>query len=161
MPFLFPGSKPLNVAAKICVYALLVASYDLLIGFTGIVSFAHTMFSSGIGSYGVAIALYGLGPGYPAIFVGVLAGLAAAAVLAFVIGLIFAARADDFLRHGDAGGRLRLRRARLAAQLADRRRGRAHVPDLAEACARVSNCSTIRCSAWRSTADCSPITCCS
>ena len=31
-PFLFPGSKPLNVAAKICVFALLVASYDLLLG---------------------------------------------------------------------------------------------------------------------------------
>ena len=25
-PFLFPGAKPLNVAAKICVFALLVAS---------------------------------------------------------------------------------------------------------------------------------------
>lgn len=85
-PFLFPGSKPLNVAAKICVYALLVASYDLLIGFTGIVSFAHTMFF-GIGSYGVAIALYGLGPGWLAIFVGVLAALVAAAALAFAIGL--------------------------------------------------------------------------
>jgi len=55
-PFLFPGSKPLNVAAKICIFALLVASYDLLLGYTGIVSFAHTMFF-GIGSYGVALAL--------------------------------------------------------------------------------------------------------
>ena len=36
-PFLFPGTRSLNVAAKICVFILLVASYDLLLGYTGIV----------------------------------------------------------------------------------------------------------------------------
>jgi ABC-type branched-subunit amino acid transport system permease subunit len=54
-PFLFPGTRALDVAAKVCVFVLLVASYDLLLGYTGIVSFAHTMFF-GIGGYGVAIA---------------------------------------------------------------------------------------------------------
>ena len=39
-----------------CVFIVLVASFDLLLGYTGIVSFAHTMFF-GIGAYGVAIAL--------------------------------------------------------------------------------------------------------
>ena len=43
-PFLFPGTKALNVAAKILVFIVLVASFDLLLGYTGIVSFAHTMF---------------------------------------------------------------------------------------------------------------------
>ena len=62
-PFLFPGAKALNVAEKICVMALLAASYDLLLGYAGIVSFAHVMFF-GIGSYGVGLALYGLGPGW-------------------------------------------------------------------------------------------------
>ncbi|MDP3375182.1 MAG: branched-chain amino acid ABC transporter permease, partial [Hydrogenophaga sp.] len=55
-PFLFPGVKALNVAAKVLVFIALVASFDLLLGYTGIVSFAHTMFF-GIGAYGVAIAL--------------------------------------------------------------------------------------------------------
>ena len=55
-PFLFPGAKSLNVAAKVCVFIVLAASFDLLLGYTGIVSFAHTMFF-GIGAYGVAIAL--------------------------------------------------------------------------------------------------------
>src|SRR4028119_2032926 len=59
-PFLFPGTRSLNVAAKICVFILLVASYDLLLGYTGIVSFAHTMFF-GIGGYGVALAMSKLG----------------------------------------------------------------------------------------------------
>lgn len=85
-PFLFPGAKPLNVAAKICVFAALVASYDLLLGYTGTVSFAHTMFY-GIGSYAVAIALYALGPNWAAIAVGILVGLPLAALLALCIGL--------------------------------------------------------------------------
>ena len=85
-PFIFEGAKPLNVAAKICVFALLVASYDLLLGYAGIVSFAHTMFF-GIGSYGVAIALYGLGPGWGAIGIGVLAALVLSGLLALAIGL--------------------------------------------------------------------------
>ncbi len=48
-PWLFPGVKAMNVTVKICVFAVLVASYDLLLGYTGTVSFAHTMFY-GIGS---------------------------------------------------------------------------------------------------------------
>ena len=43
-PFVFPGSKAMSVAAKMLVFIVLVASYDLLLGYTGIVSFAHTMF---------------------------------------------------------------------------------------------------------------------
>jgi branched-chain amino acid transport system permease protein len=82
-PFLFPGSKALGVAAKVLVFVLLVASYDLLLGYTGIVSFAHTMFF-GIGAYGVAIASTRLGP-----HVGSLAlGLAVALVLSFVLSLV-------------------------------------------------------------------------
>jgi branched-chain amino acid transport system permease protein len=85
-PFLFPGAKPLNVAAKICIFIALAASYDLLLGYTGVVSFAHTMFY-GIGSYGIAIALYGLGARWEAIGLGLLVALPLAALLAFVIGL--------------------------------------------------------------------------
>ena len=44
---------------------VLVASYDLLLGYTGIVSFAHTMFF-GIGGYGVAIAMSRMEPGWAA-----------------------------------------------------------------------------------------------
>ena len=85
-PFLFPGAKPLNVAAKICVFALLVASYDLLLGYAGIVSFAHTMFF-GIGAYGVALTLYALGPSWGAILLGLAAAIVVAAILALAIGL--------------------------------------------------------------------------
>ncbi len=43
-PFLFSGAKSLNVAAKICVFIVLAASFDLLLGYTGIVSFAQSPF---------------------------------------------------------------------------------------------------------------------
>ena len=86
-PFLFPGVKALNVAAKILVFVALVASFDLLLGYTGIVSFAHTMFF-GIGAYGVAIALGSFAePSWGAIAVGVLGALLVSSVLSLLIGL--------------------------------------------------------------------------
>jgi len=85
-PFLFPGVKALNVAAKVLVFVVLVASFDLLLGYTGIVSFAHTMFF-GIGAYGVAIASTRMGAGWAAIGVGLLCALALSFVLALAIGL--------------------------------------------------------------------------
>ena len=53
-PFLFPGVRSLETAARISVFILLAASYDLLLGYTGVVSFAHTMFF-GMGAYGVGL----------------------------------------------------------------------------------------------------------
>jgi len=85
-PFAFPGNKALGVAAKMLVFILLVASYDLLLGYTGIVSFAHTMFF-GIGAYGVAVASTRLGAGWGALAVGIAAALLLSLVLSLVIGL--------------------------------------------------------------------------
>ena len=85
-PFIFPGIKALNVAAKVLVFIVLVASFDLLLGYTGIVSFAHTMFF-GIGAYGVAIAMTRLGPTWDALGLGLLASLALSFALALLVGL--------------------------------------------------------------------------
>jgi len=85
-PFLFPGTKALNVAAKILVFIVLVASFDLLLGYTGIVSFAHTMFF-GIGAYGIAIASTRLGEGWGAVLLGVSAALVVSLLLSLLIGL--------------------------------------------------------------------------
>ena len=86
-PFLTSGARPLNTAATICIYIVLVASYDLLLGYTGIVSFAHTMFF-GIGAYGVGLGLASAGqPTWSAVFTGLLIALAVALVLALIVGL--------------------------------------------------------------------------
>ncbi len=85
-PFIFPGTKALNVAAKILVFIVLVASFDLLLGYTGIVSFAHTMFF-GIGAYGVAIASTQMGASWSALAVGISAALVVSLGLSLLIGL--------------------------------------------------------------------------
>ncbi|KGH25119.1 MULTISPECIES: branched-chain amino acid ABC transporter permease [Comamonas] len=85
-PFAFPGVKALNVAAKVLIFVVLVASFDLLLGYTGIVSFAHTMFF-GIGAYGVAIASGKLGPGWGALALGGGAALLVSLLLSLAIGL--------------------------------------------------------------------------
>ncbi len=86
MPFAFPGAKALSVAAKILVFILLVASFDLLLGYTGIVSFAHTMFF-GIGAYGIAIACTRLGPHWSSLGIGIGGAVLVSGLLALVIGL--------------------------------------------------------------------------
>ena len=85
-PFLFPSTKALNVGAKILVFIVLVASFDLLLGYTGIVSFAHTMFF-GIGAYGIAIASTRLGPTWEALALGLAAALGLSFVLSLAVGL--------------------------------------------------------------------------
>jgi branched-chain amino acid transport system permease protein len=86
-PFLFPGTKALGVAARICIFIVLAASYDIVLGYTGIVSFAHAMFF-GIGAYGVAIALSTLPVGWGAVLAGVVASLIVSSVLAVAIGFL-------------------------------------------------------------------------
>ena len=86
-PFLFQDVRALEVAARICIFIVLVASFDLLIGYTGIVSFAHTMFF-GFGAYGAAILLKGMGPGWLPVILGALSGVAVSIVFAVAIGLL-------------------------------------------------------------------------
>jgi len=85
-PFLFPGAKALNTAAKTCVMILLVASYDVLLGYAGIVSFAHVMVF-GVGAYGVGVALYALGPSWGALILGLVVACVLSLALALAIGL--------------------------------------------------------------------------
>jgi branched-chain amino acid transport system permease protein len=74
------------VAAKVLIFVVLVASFDLLLGYTGIVSFAHTMFF-GIGAYGVAIASSRMGAGWGALALGLGAALLVSLLLSLAIGL--------------------------------------------------------------------------
>ena len=85
-PFLFTGVKALSVAAKVLIFVVLVAGFDLLLGYTGIVSFAHTMFF-GIGAYGIAIATNVWGPNWGALGAGLLLALGLSLGLSLAIGL--------------------------------------------------------------------------
>jgi branched-chain amino acid transport system permease protein len=65
---------------------VLVASFDLLLGYTGIVSFAHTMFF-GIGAYGVAIACSRWDATWLTLGLGIATALVLSVLLALAIGL--------------------------------------------------------------------------
>lgn len=84
-PAVLPGAKALNVAVKIILFIVLAASFDLLLGYAGIVSFAHTMFY-GIGAYGVAIACSRLGPHWSSIAIGVGGASVLSLILAIFVG---------------------------------------------------------------------------
>lgn len=87
VPWLAPGARMMNVAITICVFTLLVASYDLLLGYAGMVSFAHAMFY-GVGAYGVGIAFHLLGPTWPALGAGIAGAMAVSLLLAVVLALV-------------------------------------------------------------------------
>ncbi len=75
------------MAARICVFIVLASSYDMLLGYTGIVSFAHAMFF-GIGAYGVSAMLAKAWVGWDAVLLGTLAGVGVAVIVAAIIGLL-------------------------------------------------------------------------
>jgi branched-chain amino acid transport system permease protein len=87
VPFLVPGSKSLAAASRIAILTVLAASYDIVLGFTGIVSLAHAMFFA-IGAYAVAIPLAGGWVGWGAVAAGMAAGAVLAAVVAAAIALL-------------------------------------------------------------------------
>lgn len=85
VPVLSPSFQAVDLALKIALFGALAASYDVLIGYTGIVSFGHAMFF-GLGAYSVALALKKLGdPTYGTLILGVLAGIGLAALLSLAV----------------------------------------------------------------------------
>jgi branched-chain amino acid transport system permease protein len=84
VPFVFPAYKTVDLAMQIVMFATLVASFDIMLGYTGILSFGHGMFF-GIGAYSVAFLLgkYG-GPSYANLAL----GFAIAAVVSCALALI-------------------------------------------------------------------------
>ena len=79
-PFL--GVYPVFMMKVLC-FALLAAAFNLLIGYTGLLSFGHAMFLASAGySAGYAIQTLGFTPE-----LGVIAGTAVATLLGLIVGL--------------------------------------------------------------------------
>jgi branched-chain amino acid transport system permease protein len=76
---------------EILIWGLLAMSSDILIGYTGMVSFGHSAFF-GLGMYGTAAALLTVTP--PNLWLGLVYGLAAAGVVAAFVAF-FATRVRD------------------------------------------------------------------
>src|SRR5688500_17711362 len=76
---------------EILIWGLLAMSSDILIGYTGMVSFGHSAFF-GLGMYGAAAALLAVRP--PNLWLAILVGLVAAAVIAMFVAF-FSTRLRD------------------------------------------------------------------
>ena len=78
----FVGAYPVFVMKVLC-FALFAAAFNLLIGYTGLLSFGHAMFLASAGYItGYAIQTLGVSPE-----LGVLGGVVAATLLGFVVGM--------------------------------------------------------------------------
>jgi len=86
VPLVISSFQATDLAIKIAIFGALVASYDVVIGYTGIVSFGHAMFF-GFGAYAVALSVGRLGePTYGHLLLGYLSGMAVSAAVAVLIG---------------------------------------------------------------------------
>jgi branched-chain amino acid transport system permease protein len=81
LPWLLPSKA---LAVNVLVYGILAVGYNLLFGYTGLLSFGHAAFF-GAGAYitGIAIGQFGV-PWFAAVLLGILGG----GILALVIGLL-------------------------------------------------------------------------
>lgn len=86
-PFLFKNVRLFTSFGTIAIFIIVVAAYDLMLGYTHVVSFAHTIFF-GLGAYGVAIATNNLGASLTAILIGLALALLASLMLALLLGLL-------------------------------------------------------------------------
>jgi len=85
VPILMTSRYQLNLASNVLVWGLFAVSFNMLWGVTGMLSFGQALYF-GLGAYSVGLMAHHLGAGWylPGVFIGLLA----AAVLAFLLGLL-------------------------------------------------------------------------
>jgi len=86
-PFVFGMGGATAQLVQIFAFGMFAMSYDLLIGYTGIISFGHAMFF-GSGAYAVAIALSRSTGTTGSLVLGVVVGMVIAIVLSLVVAFL-------------------------------------------------------------------------
>jgi len=79
----FAGKYPVYVAIQILILAVFSIGFNLLFGYTGLLSFGQAGFFA-VGAYGCAKILLAV----PNLFLGIAGGVAAAGVAAFILGIL-------------------------------------------------------------------------
>ncbi|PLS01153.1 branched-chain amino acid ABC transporter permease [Neobacillus cucumis] len=87
LPFVYESRNLFILLTQIFVFAIFAMSYDLLLGFTGIVSFGHAMFF-GIGAYSMGIFMKKFEPTMTYFFFAVLSTIVLTALVSFIVGLL-------------------------------------------------------------------------
>src|SRR5699024_3750485 len=87
VPFVSDSRTLIILITQIFIFAILAMSYDILLGYTGIVSFGHAMFF-GIGAYTSAIMLKEFEPSMLFFIISIIVGIVIAGIISFIIGLL-------------------------------------------------------------------------
>ena len=81
LPFLTPYR---SLASEMLIFAIFALGYDIVLGYTGLLSFGHAMFF-GIGAYGTALVLLKL---IPSLFAGLVVSTTVALAVAYFVGFL-------------------------------------------------------------------------
>ena len=84
-PLLLPSFRIMDVLAKVMIFTIAVASFDLILGYTGQLSLGHAMFF-GIGAYSLGLVIYHSGsPQWYHIILAAVVAIVISVVLAVII----------------------------------------------------------------------------
>lgn len=86
-PFVSESRTWMILLTQIFIFSILAMSYDILLGYTGIVSFGHAMFF-GMGAYTTAVMLKNIEPTMGIFFLSIAVGMILAGIVSFFIGLL-------------------------------------------------------------------------
>jgi len=87
VPFVTDSRTVLILLTQVFIFAVFAMSYDLLLGYTGIVSFGHAMFF-GIGAYVVSIGLSTFGASLSVVVVSIIITIVFTAIVSFLVGIL-------------------------------------------------------------------------
>lgn len=86
-PFVINSRSWTILLTQIFIFSILAMSYDILLGYTGIVSFGHAMFF-GIGAYTTAVMLDRMDPTISVFILSIATGMIIAGIISFLVGLM-------------------------------------------------------------------------
>jgi branched-chain amino acid transport system permease protein len=86
-PLVIDSLSILNLLTKIFIMAVFAMSYDLLFGYTGIISFGHALFF-GTGAYTVGMIMAKTGNSFSSLLAAIIGALAIAIIVSIIIGTL-------------------------------------------------------------------------
>lgn len=87
LPFVMDSRTLTILLTQFCIFAILAMSYDILLGYTGIISFGHAMFF-GVGAYSTAIMLSDYGPSMGIFIASMVVGVVLSILISIVSGAL-------------------------------------------------------------------------
>ncbi|MGJ7919476.1 branched-chain amino acid ABC transporter permease [Neobacillus sp. LXY-4] len=87
LPFIYESRSMLILLSQIFIFSIFAMSYDLLLGYTGIVSFGHAMYF-GIGAYTVGILMKKFEPTVFYLVLAIVITMILSAVVSWIVGIL-------------------------------------------------------------------------